>query len=110
MNKGRIAPWRRSSLEESDISSKDYEDKERTKHIAELLEIMGASNINTAVKLQVDIMKAQKMSKVSSLIKDAKRAAALEEQNGDVRPAATQGGLAAALAATKLKARAAKVA
>ena len=117
LHQGPKAFLRLSSLEQLDsktdddyISSKeDYEDKERTKHIAELLEIMGASNINTAVKLQVDIMKAQKISKVSSLIKDAKKAADLEDQKQDKRPG-TQGGLAAALAVSKFKARAAKVA
>ena len=117
LHRGRKALRRRSSLEQLDskpgdyISSKDdYEEKEHTKHVAELLEITGASNINNAVKLQVDILKAQKMSQVSSLISVAKRAADLEDQKETgAENSATKNGLAAALAASKLKSRAAKV-
>ena len=114
----RNRPGRRSTLERLDSRAKnddyissqdDYEDKERTKHVAELLDIMGASNINNAVKLQVEILKVQKISMVTSLIKDARREAA--EMEVDVSEHhSTQGSLAVALMATKLKSRAAKVA
>ena len=93
------------SLNPQDKESDKVDDAEteQAKHIAELLEIAGASKINAAVELCVAAMKVKEKSKIHNLASAAKRASATGAQ-GDHR--AMEGSMATALAASKLKARA----
>jgi len=94
-----------------DSSEVDFADSESRKHIAELLEITGAPKINEAVKLQVEVMKVQTLSKVATLINRAKKAGSLAETDTEQKDddKSFHGSLATTIAIGKLKSRAAKV-
>ena len=81
----------------------DDADTEQAKHIAELLEIAGATKINAAVELRVAAMKVKEKSKITSLASAARKASATGAQG---EPRAMEGSMATALTASKLKARA----
>ena len=79
-------------------------DTEQAQHIAELLEIAGATKINAAVELRVAAMKVKEKAKITSLATAARRASAAAAARGEHK--AMEGGIATVVAASKLKARA----
>ena len=84
----------------------DDESSERMKHIAELLEITGAKNINAAVELRLVAMKDKKKSNITSLAKAViKKASTASVELEEEDKHSTRGTMATALAASKLKAR-----
>ena len=85
-------------------------DTEQAGHIAELLEIVGAAKINAAVELRVAAMKVKEKSKITrDLASAARRASATGRARQAGEHQAIEGGMATALAASKLKARAKQV-
>ena len=78
-------------------------DTEQAQHIAELLEIAGATKINAAVELRVAAMRVKEKAKITSLASAARRSSATAAR-GEHK--AMGGGIATVVAASKLKARA----
>ena len=107
---GHTAPRRRASqfgtmgLEANNRIAGTEEDKEDTKHVAELLELTGATKINAAVRLKVATMKVKEASKIAGIISAAKKESALQEKaEQEESHKESVGGLATALAAGKFK-------
>ena len=82
------------------LASINVSDAQQTKHIAELLEISGANEVSAAVKIQLAAMKTRDEAQVVGLYKKLKEDGG---EGGDLPSPQERGGMAAVLAASKLK-------
>ena len=82
------------------LASINVSDAQQTKHIAELLEISGANEVSAAVKIQLAAMKTRDEAHVVGLFKKLKE---VEGEGSNLQSPRELGGMAAVLAASKLK-------